>query len=72
MSTLRDSNGEAIYDFLTDNNAQELYDRIQENINKVRNEEGADYVIILTHIGMEIEQYTSDGLLSKIKMLMQY
>ena len=67
LSTLRDSNGEAIYDFLTDNNAQELYDRIQENINKVRNEEGADYVIILTHIGMEIEQYTSDGLLSKIK-----
>ena len=67
MSTLRDSNGEAIYDFLTDYNAQELYDRIQENINKVRNEEGADYVIILTHIGMEIEQYTSDGLLSKIK-----
>ena len=67
MSTLRDSNGEAIYDFLTDNNAQELYNRIQENINKVRNEEGADYVIILTHIGMDIEQYTSNELLSKLK-----
>jgi 2',3'-cyclic-nucleotide 2'-phosphodiesterase (5'-nucleotidase family) len=67
LSTYRDSNGELIYDFLTDNNAQDLYDRVQENINKVRSEEGADYVILLTHIGMELEQYTSDGLLSKIK-----
>ena len=67
LSTLRDSNGEAIYDFLTGNNVQELYDRVQENVNKVRKEEGADYVILLTHIGMELEQYTSDGLLSKIE-----
>ena len=67
LSTLRDSNGDPIYDFLTDNNTQELYDRIQENINKVRKEEGADYVILLTHIGMELEKYTSDGLLSKIE-----
>jgi len=67
LSTLRDSNGEAIYDFLTDNNSQELYDRIQENVNKARNDEGADYVIILTHIGMDIEQYTSNELLSKLE-----
>ena len=67
LSTYRDSNGELIYDFLTDNNAQDLYDRVQENINKVRNEEGADYVILLTHIGMKVEQYTSDELLSKIE-----
>ena len=64
--TLRDSNGEAIYDFLADNNAQDLYERVQENVNKVKNE-GADYVILLTHIGMKVEQYTSDELLSKIK-----
>jgi hypothetical protein len=50
LSTLRDSKGDAIYDFLTDNNAQELYDRVQQNVNKVRNDEGADYVILLTHI----------------------
>ena len=67
LSTLRDSNGDAIYDFLTGNNTQELYDRVQENVNKVRKEEGADYVILLTHIGMELEQYTSDKLLSKIE-----
>jgi len=67
LSTLRDSNGEAIYDFLTDNNTQELYDRIQENVNKARKDDGADYVIILTHIGMDIEQYTSNELLSKLE-----
>jgi 2',3'-cyclic-nucleotide 2'-phosphodiesterase (5'-nucleotidase family) len=67
LSTFRDSNGDAIYDFLTDNNGQELIDRVQENVNKVRNEEGADYVILLTHIGMELEEYTSEGLLSKIE-----
>ena len=66
LSTLKDSNGDAIYDFLTDNNTQELYDRVQEIVNKVRNEEGADYVILLTHIGMDVEQYTSNELLSKI------
>ena len=67
LSTLRDSKGDAIYDFLTDNNAQELYDRVQQNVNKVRNDEGADYVILLTHIGMDLEQYTSNELLSKIQ-----
>ena len=67
LSTLRDSKGDAIYDFLTDNNAQELYDRVQQNVNKVRNDEGADYVILLTHIGMYLEQYTSNELLSKIQ-----
>ena len=67
LSSLRDSNGEAVYDFLTDNNAQELYDRVQENVNKARKDEGADYVIILTHVGMDVEQYTSNELLSKIE-----
>ena len=67
LVTLKDSNGEAIYDFLASNDAQELYNRVQENINKVRNEEGADYVILLTHIGMDVEQYTSNELLSKVQ-----
>ena len=65
LSTIKDSDGDAIYDFLADNDGQELYDRVQENVNKVR-EEGADYVILLSHIGMKVEQYTSEGLLSKI------
>ena len=67
LSSIKDSNGEEVYDFLAGNNGQELYDRVQENINKVRNEEGADYVILLTHIGMDVEQYTSNELLSKVQ-----
>ena len=67
LSTIKDSNGEAVYDFLNDNNAQELYDKVQENINKLKNDENADYVILLTHLGMDLEQYTSNGLLSKLE-----
>ena len=67
LSTLKDSNGDEIYDFLTDNNSQELYDKLQEIINRLKNEEGADYVILLTHIGMDVEQYTSNELLSKLE-----
>jgi len=66
LSTLRDSNGNAIYDFLTDNNNQELYDTVQSYINEAREKKGADYVILLTHIGMDVEQYTSNGLLSNL------
>ena len=53
--------------FLTDNNSQELYDKLQEIINRVKQEERADYVILLTHIGMDVEQYTSNELLSKLE-----
>ena len=66
LSTLRDSNGETIYDFLTGNVNQDLYDAVQYYINKTREEE-ADYIILLTHIGMDVEQYTSNGLLSKLE-----
>jgi len=53
--------------FLTDNNSQELYDKLQEIINRVKQEERADYVILLTHIGMDVEQYTSNELLSNLE-----
>ncbi len=26
-----------------------------------------NYIILLTHVGMSVEQYTSDGLLSKLE-----
>ena len=67
LSHLKDKDGEPIYDFYTDNNTQELYDRIQNYINILKNEENVDYVILLTHIGMNTELYTSDYLLSKIE-----
>ena len=67
LSTIKDSDGEAMYDFLTGNNTQELYDRVQSHINEARNEKNADYVILLTHIGMDLEDYTSNELLSKLE-----
>ena len=57
-----------IYDFLTENEGKELYDTIQKYIKEVR-EKGANYVIILAHLGNEgdaLEKYTSSGLLSHI------
>ena len=67
LSTVKDSDGELLYDLLTGNNTQELYDTIQNYINEIRNDKKADYVILLTHIGMKEEKYTSDDLLSKLE-----
>ena len=66
LSTIKDSEGNPLYDFLTGNNTQELYDTIQNYINNIRSKKEADYIILLTHIGMKIEQYTSEDLLSKL------
>jgi 2',3'-cyclic-nucleotide 2'-phosphodiesterase (5'-nucleotidase family) len=57
-----------VYDFLTEREGQELYETIQGYINEVR-EKGANYVIILAHLGNEgdaSEKYTSNGLLAHI------
>ena len=51
--------------FLAD--GDELSTTIQKYIDEVKNEKGADYVILLTHIGMDVEDYTSNGLVSKLK-----
>ena len=66
LSTLKDETGEPIYDFLVNNGKQELYDKIQEYVNELRNEQNVNYVILLTHLGMNVEQYTTDDLLSEL------
>ena len=56
------------YDFLTDNDGQELFDTIQKYIDEVRAQ--ADYVIILAHLGKggdSLYQYSSEGFLENIK-----
>ena len=60
LSTLKDKNGEPIYDFLTDNNGQELYDTIQKYINILKKEEKVDYIILLAHIGMQKNGYKTE------------
>ena len=65
LCTLKDENGNYIYDFYSDKN--EFYNVVQENIDKVKNEEGADYVILLTHIGMDVEDFSSNDLLAHLE-----
>ena len=52
LLTLVDEQGNLMYDFLSGNNNQDLYDKVQKNIDEVRRK-GADYVILLAHFGME-------------------
>lgn len=68
LLTLVDDQGNLIYDFLSGNNNQDLYDKVQKNIDEVR-AKGADYVILLAHFGMEgdvLEENTSKRLLSHL------
>ena len=70
LNTIVDNNGQSVYYFLTDEKNQELYERIQGYIDKLRNEEKADYVIILSHLGfvMDIsEENSSINLLQNLK-----
>ena len=70
LITLTDDEGNLIYDFLTENNSKELYERVQEHINKVKNDEKVDYVIIVAHLGIggdALEENTSEGLLKNLE-----
>ena len=69
LITLVDEEGEQIYDFLTENHSQELYDKIQKNIDELK-KQGCDYIIILGHLGMHgdaLEENTSAGVLKNLK-----
>ena len=66
LSTVRDEKGNYAYDFLVNDGREELYNKVQEYINNLKDEEAVDYVILLTHMGMDIEEYTSNELLSKL------
>ena len=68
LHTIIDEEGDMVYDFLTKNDGEELYEIIQKYINEVK-DKGAKYVIILSHLGIEgdaLEKYTSSGLLSHL------
>ena len=68
LSSVKDNETkERLYDFLSCNNSTDLYDTVQKDINELRNNEKVNYVILLTHIGMEVEDYTSEDLLSHLE-----
>lgn len=66
LSTVKDEDGELVYDFLADGDGTRLVTNTQEVIDEIKQKENPDYIILLTHIGMEEEEFTSDGLLSKL------
>ncbi|MBQ6593362.1 MAG: bifunctional metallophosphatase/5'-nucleotidase [Solobacterium sp.] len=48
----QDENGEVIYGFMEDSTGEELYSAVQKAVDDAR-AEGADYVIVMGHLGME-------------------
>ena len=66
LSSIKDEAGEPLYDFLVSNGNQELYDKIQEYVNELRNDKKVNYVILVTHLGLAGDKYPSDALLSKL------
>ncbi|MBQ1446539.1 MAG: metallophosphoesterase, partial [Solobacterium sp.] len=48
----QDKNGEVIYGFMEDSTGEELYSAVQKAVDDAR-AEGADYVIVMGHLGME-------------------
>ncbi len=50
-------NGEYVYGFCGGNNGEDLYDCVQRNVDACRSS-GADYVVLLTHLGDEEDSYT--------------
>ena len=70
LNTLVDEDGNQIYDFLTENKSQALYDKIQKDIDELKNKEKVDYIIILGHLGIlgdALEENTSAGIVKNIQ-----
>lgn len=63
-ANFRDENGELIYDFYG-GSGEELYGQVQLTVDQCR-KEGADYVILLTHLGDEdsVEPFRSTDLIA--------
>ena len=70
LISILDSDKKQVYDFLTANKSQELYDKLQKTIDELRNDEKVDYVIIIGHLGIggdALEENTSAGVLKNLK-----
>jgi len=59
LSTVKDesNNNERLYDFLSGNNANDLYNQVQADIDDLKKNKLVDYVILLTHFGMKIFKF---------------
>ena len=69
LHSLVDENGTLTYDFLNGNKGNELYETVQKYIDKLKNYENVDYIIIISHFGYggdALKEYTSKGLLENL------
>lgn len=67
LSSIKDSNGDLLYDLLAGNNFKDLYDKIQGYVNELKNDKKVDIVILLTHLEMAEEENKIDEFLSKLE-----
>ena len=70
LNSVVDENGKQVYDFLTENKSQALYDKIQKDIDELKNKENCTYIIILGHLGIlgdALEENTSAGVVKNLE-----
>lgn len=63
-------NNTLIYDVLNGEHGKELYERVQQHVDDLRDVEHVDYVIIISHFGYggdSLKEYTSTGLLENLE-----
>ncbi|MBO6244535.1 MAG: 5'-nucleotidase C-terminal domain-containing protein, partial [Clostridia bacterium] len=70
LISILDNEGNLVYDFLSKNHSQEFYEKVQESINYLRNDQQVDYIILLAHLGIGVtilEENSSSSLLKNIE-----
>ncbi|MBR4979144.1 MAG: bifunctional metallophosphatase/5'-nucleotidase, partial [Clostridia bacterium] len=68
IKDVKNEDGEPTYDFLADETGDRLSEALQKRINEAR-ENGADYVILITHLGSSTKNdspFTSDRIVGKL------
>ena len=66
LSSLTEDDGGPIYNFLS--NKAEIYSAIKEEVDNLKNNnQKVDYAILLTNVGMDVEEYTSNEILSNLQ-----
>ena len=52
-TTFKDKDGNIVYSFCGDSTGQSLYDAVQKAVDEARSIGGADYVVLLSHLGQQ-------------------
>ena len=65
-TNFQDDDGNYIYDFCGDATGEKLYGAVQTAVDQARNVDGADYVVLLAHLGQSgsVDRWRSDALVA--------